>query len=109
MRKIAGSERLQAGAVETDAIEMRVVGIFAVLAAVGGEIEGAGFFVEGDDLIGDVLAGSDLVFEFAGGVEEVVVCPAVAFGPPDEFLAVAGEAERFHAEPDVGAFFDESF
>lgn len=83
VRKITGSQGLQAGAIEIDAIEMRVVGIFIVFAAVGGEIEGAEFFVERNDLIGDVLAGGDLVFEFAGGVEEVVVGPTVAFGPPD--------------------------
>jgi hypothetical protein len=59
-------------------------------------------------LIGDVFTGSDLIFQFAGGIEEVVVAPAVALGPPDEFLAVAREAERFYAKPDVGTLLDES-
>src|SRR5580658_7235266 len=58
VREIAWTQELEAGAVEIDAVEMRVVRIFAMLAAVGGEIEGAGFFVKGEDLIGDVFAGS---------------------------------------------------
>jgi len=62
---------------------MSVIGIFGVFAAVGGEIEGAGFFVQRNDLIGDVLARSDLVLQFAGRVEEVIVAPAIALGPPD--------------------------
>jgi hypothetical protein len=74
---------LEASAIEIGAVKVRVVGIFVLLATVGGEVEGAGFFVEKNDLVGDVPAGSNLVFEFAGGVEEIVVSPAVAFGPPD--------------------------
>src|SRR5579859_340585 len=109
VREIAGSEQLQAGAVEADAIEMDVVGIFIFFAPIGGEEESAGFFVERNDLIGDEFAGGDLVFKLAGGIEEVVVAPAVAFGPPDKFRAVADEAERLDAEPDVGALGDESF
>ena len=80
-----------------------------MLAAVGGEEESARFFIEGDDLIGDEFAGSDLILQFAVGVEQVVVSPAVALGPPDQFLAVAGKTQGLDAEPDVGAFFDERF
>ena len=106
MIEIAGSEELEAGAVECDAIEVLVVGIFVGLAAVCGKIEEAGFFVEREDQVGDVFAGGDLIFQFAVGVVEIVVAPAVAFGPPDEFFAVIDDAEGLGAHPDVGMLFD---
>src|SRR5262249_1338283 len=65
MGEIARREKLQAGTVKVDAIEMRVIGIFAALAAVRTEVECAGFFVERNDLIRHEFAGRDLIFEFA--------------------------------------------
>ncbi len=108
LRRVAGGEELHARAVETDPVEVRVIRVFALLAAGGGEVDHARLLVDALERGRDELAFREPVLERAGGgVIEIEVAPAVALRPEDQLRSVAGEAERFGLDVGVQPFLDD--
>ena len=108
VRGVARVEQLEAGAVEADAIEVRVVRVLALLAAAGREVEHARLVVDALDGGGDELAFGDAVLQRAGRrVVEIEVSPAVALGPEDQLGAAVDQAQRLRFDVGVQPLFDQ--
>ncbi len=108
LRRIPRREQLQARAVESDAVEVRVVRVFALFAARRREVHDARLLVDALERGRDELAFSDPVLERAGrGVIQIEVTPAVALRPEDQLRPVAGQAEGLRLDVGVQPLLDE--
>ncbi len=113
-------ELREAGAVEVDAVVLREVGILSRDRAAGCKPDLPVGVVHAGDIAHQPVALGDLIFHLAGdAVVEIKVLPTVAFGGPDDLLAVvhviAELAARRHARPKIAVveeglclFVDES-
>ena len=90
VRGVAGVEQLEPGAVEADAVEVRVVRVLALLAAGGGEVERRASSRRRCRCRSATNSPSVIRFFSAPvfGVVEVEVPPAVALGPEHQLRAV---------------------
>ncbi len=108
VRGVAGVQQLHAGAVVTDAIEVRIVGILALLAADGRQVEGLRSVVHAVDRHRDELPLGHAVLQRAGvRVIEVVVAPAVALGPEQQVGAAVHQPQRPRLDVGIRALFDD--
>src|SRR5882724_7938273 len=91
---------------------MRLVGVFALLAAVRQKIKATGFFIDVDDLPNDPWPLRDLILEFAGFlIAKIEMIPAIALRGPDKFAGTVEEADKRLAGIDVvlGLLADQDF
>ena len=78
-------EQSQAFTVETDAVQMGQIRVFAFFAAAPEEIHFSVLLVDVLDLAHDPIAAGDLILELAGFAVEIKMIPAVALGGEKNF------------------------
>src|SRR5215470_19971381 len=98
---VFGREQGQAFAVETDAVQMGKVRVFAFFAAAPEEIDFAVLLVDVLDLAHDPIAARDLILELAGFAVEIKMIPAVALGAEKNFAGGVVETEESLSGIDV--------
>ena len=103
---VAGVEHLQAGAVETDAEEVVVVGMLVLVEAVGCEEYCRGALVHTHDGRYVICAFGQGTDELAVSTVQVELCPAVALGAHYD-LAVLQELEVAHVDVGVQTLLDQ--
>src|SRR5215467_7123881 len=97
-------ERGQAFAVETDAVEMGEVRVFAFFATARQEMHFSVLLVDVLDLAHDPIATGDLILELAGFAVEIKMIPAVALGGEKNFAGSVVETEEGFSGIDVFSF-----
>ena len=99
-------EQLHIAAVEADRIEVLVIGVLALLAAHGGEVDRTVLLVHVEDLVYVPRPFGQAAYEVALVVIEVEMSPSVTLAPLYEFLAVADGRERTYLDICIHTLLD---
>jgi len=108
VRRVAGVQKFQAGAVQVYPVVVRVVRVLALLASGGVEIHDAVFLVDVIEPGRDELAVSDPVLQLARvRIIEIEMRPAIALRPEHQLLAVVHQPKGAALDVGVETLFDE--
>ena len=109
MIKVALVEQPESCAVQINLVQVVIVGIFTLLAAVGSKIHDPVLFIDSHDTFTVPGSGCDLFFQVSVAVKEIKMCPPVSFRPVDEFFSVVDQSRWTDFDIGVEPFFDQDF